>query len=559
MLAELQIRDYALIEDLAVGFGPGLNVLTGETGTGKSIILGALSLVLGERPDAAVIRTGADRATVEARFEDAQSAEPECGQLGIECTDGVLVLRRRTDRTGRNAAYANDSGITVRGLRRIGDRLIDLHGQHQHQLLLNAETHREILDAYAGLTAGCCQFTDRFRDLADKRTELTGRKQELKARVERRELTEYQFRELNDADVQPDETGSLNKERELLESAERRYALARELEQLLSEQEGSVAELLALASRKLEELGRTDESLVPKRRALADAEAATDDLWRELVRYRENIQVSPDRLEAINARLFLIEKLQSKYRLRADELPELTARLKQELDSIGLDDSRCRDLKEIIKREQTQLLRQAESLSDKRRKAKARIEKAIRTEFAALGLDKARLIADITRPEKPGPDSLSPTGIDTIQFLFTANPGEEARPLCKVASGGELSRIMLGLKNVLAKVDPVGTMVFDEIDVGIGGRVAEAVGNRLARLGRNRQVICITHLPQIAKYADRHFLVTKSTRKGRTTTAIRRLDREDRTKELARMVAGADITGTSLAHAREMLSKVKRG
>ncbi len=559
MLAELRIKDYALIDKLTVEFCPGLNVLTGETGAGKSIIIGALSLVLGERPDVTMVRTGAENAQVEARFEAAKSTASDCQKLGIEIADDALILRRRAGRSGKSTAYANDSTVTVNALRRLGDRLVDLHGQHQHQFLLKPEVHLGILDSYARLTDERNRFAQEHQQLLAARKELAGLKKELAERREHLELTEYQLKELSDAKVEPGEVINLKKEKELLESAEQRYTLARSLEELISEREGSITELLATAAKKLEELGRLDKGLKERHKTLADAQNMLDDLWRELISYREAIQFSPGRLEEVNARLFLIEKLERKYRVTADELPELEARLRAELDSIELDESKCEDLSRDIENQKSKLLKHAESLSTKRQRAKKQLETKLATEFAALGLGKAKLAVEIIRPAQPDADALTPNGIDTVEFLFTANPGEELRPLRKVASGGELSRIMLALKNVLTRIELVPSMVFDEIDVGIGGRVAEAVGKRLSRLGRTQQVICITHLPQIAKYADRHFLVTKSTRGGRTFTFIRKLEDEARVEELTRMVAGTSVTKTGLAHAREMLKKAERG
>ncbi len=559
MLSELRIRNYALIDELDVRFGPGLNVITGETGAGKSIILGALSLVIGERPDPTVIRTGTDSATVEARFDGSPTLAAECLKLDIDADGDELVLRRRAERGGRTTAYANDSGVTVARLRGLGDRLVDLHGQHQHQLLLQTGVHREIVDSYARLGPALARYRKRFDELHDKRTRLAALQEELDRRRRRRELTEFQYRELADADIQPGEVESLDRERELLESAERRYALAHEVESLLSGQEGSVAELLAAASKRLDELAAIDESLAAHRDTVTGAEAACDDAWRELVRYRESIEFSPERLEEVNARLHLIERLGRKHGLAAAELPALTERLRLEMDSIEVDEDHCRGLAGAIEKDGAALLAEAERLSLRRSDAKRRLETKVVAEFRALGLPGASLVVAVSRPEQPSVDDLDRHGCDTVEFLFSANPGEPPLPLRKVASGGEISRVMLALKNVLAGIELVATMVFDEIDAGIGGSVAEAVGRRLARLGRSQQVICITHLPQIAKFADRHFLVTKSTRRGRSFTAIHELEPARRAEELARMVAGARVTETGLAHAREMLEGVEDG
>jgi DNA repair protein RecN (Recombination protein N) len=564
MLAEIRIRNYALIDDLTVEFSPGLNVLSGETGAGKSIIIGALTLLLGDKPDADMIRTGAENAQVEGRFDISKRLADECSELGIAMAeDGPpqLLLRRRAERSGRGAAYANDSGVTIAALQKLGDRLVDLHGQHQHQLLLKPEVHLDILDEYAGLGPDRGEFTERFRAFEEKSAELIRLDKELAERRARRELTEFQSKELSAAQVKPGELDELNRERELLQSAERRFTLARQIEELLSEQEGSIIGLLGTAGKALAELVELDPALAERRAMLTEAQAGADDLWRELVSYRESIEFSPERMDEVNSRLFLIEKLERKYGLRAGELASLEASLKAELDSIELGGTRRDELAAELTALRQDLTARADTLSRKRGRARSELEKRLSGEFEALGLGKAVLSVSISRV--PDPDGvyekggehfrLTPNGVDSVEFLFSANPGEELRPLRKVASGGELSRVMLALKSALSQADPVPTLVFDEIDVGIGGKVAEAVGKRLARLAKTHQVICITHLPQIAKYAERHLLVAKSVRSNRTLSSIRTLDADARVEELARMTSGATVTKASLAHAREML------
>ena len=558
MLSELRIRDYALIDDIVIEFGPGLNILTGETGTGKSIIIGALSLVLGGRADPSVVRTGADETTVEARFDEVGEPAGECTRAGIDVSGNSLILRRRAGRTGRSSAWANESAVTVGVLRRVGDRLVDLHGQHQHQLLLNPDRHLEILDAWAGLEPERDRFAAAFDDCEAARRELAALENELAERRHRRDLTEFQLKELSGAHVEPGEVDTLRTEQERLASAEQRSVLAREVRELLSEREGSISELLAATAARLAALGRLDDRMREHHETAVSAQARLDDLWREVVSYGEDIRFSPDRLDEVNARLFLIEKLEKKYAAGADELAALEAKLRAELDSVELDESRCVELRRDIERRGARLLKDAAALSARRRQAGGELAAKILPEFSALGLNQAELAVQVTHPEQPGDSSLSRLGFDTVEFLFSANPGEGLKPLRKVASGGELSRIMLALKNILARMSIVPTMVFDEVDSGIGGRVAEAVGRRLARLGRDRQVICITHLPQIARHADRHYLISKSARRGRTRTGIRRLDDEARVRELARMNAGAEVTETGLAHARELLGRRKR-
>lgn len=553
MLAELQVRNYALIEDLAVEFGPGLTVLTGETGAGKSIIVGALSLALGERHDPTMLRTGADECTVSARFSGTGNLADTCREQGLDPGTDEFIIRRRAGRDGRSSAWRNDVPVTVGVLRRLGDRLVDLHGQHQHQSLLGPEAQLEILDAASRIEPGLAKYRAGYETLRAAEAELAALETDLAERRRRQDLTEYQARELAEAAITVGEAATLRQEQELLASSERRHRLVRELEELLTEREGAALELTDAIADRVGELANLDPALADMVEPARTARVLLDELWRRLAGYRDHIEFTPERADEINARLFRLEKLERKYGLPADELPALAEKLAGELTSSEADEHRCEALRRDIEARGRELLAQAQKLSDRRRAAGTTLGRRVETEFRALGLETARLEIAVQAPVRPTPADLGPDGLDAVEFGFSANPGEELKPLRRVASGGELSRIMLALKSVLARVSLVPVMVFDEIDSGIGGRVAEAVGRRLARLGRSQQVICITHLPQIARCADHHYLITKSAVKGRTRTGLRRLEAEERVTELARMTAGATVTETTLAHARELL------
>lgn len=565
MLTQLRIHNYALISDLSIDLRPGFTVLTGETGAGKSIIIGAMSLLTGEKPEPDMIRSGTDAAVVEGRFENAHASAAACAELGIDASDGTLILRRRAERTGRGMIHANDSAVTVSGLKAIGEVLVDLHGQHQHQLLLKPQVHLDLLDAYAGLIEERRQFTTTFEEHRELKEELIRLSDEVGRRRERRELAKSQWQEIADANLKPGLVAELNAERALLQSTERRYALAARLAAILSEQDGSISELLAAARKILTELVQLDPALNDRQSTLTETESAMNDLWREVISYRDAVEFSAERLEDVNARLFRIEKLERKHRTTADRLLTVEEELRRELDSLEIDESRILEISRQAEELEHKLQDAAAAISRRRRKAGVDLERKLAAEFESLGLAGARFhVAISEHAHSAGVDNaldshseLTPTGADVVEFLFSANAGEELRPLRKVASGGELSRIMLGLKTVLAAVDPVPVMVFDEIDTGIGGRVAEAVGRRLSRLGRSRQVICITHLPQIARHADDHLLVLKINRAGRTTTSLRRLDDEGRVAELARMSGGETVTAANLAAAREMLKTAR--
>lgn len=566
MLLELQIRNYALIDRLAVQFQPGLNVLTGETGAGKSIIIGALSLVLGGRADVDSVRSGAENAVVEARFTLTPTAAEHCAALGLPCPDQELILSRRIERTGRSICHANGSPVTVAMLDTIGDRLVDLHGQHSHQLLLRPETHLEMLDAYGGLDDRRTRLAELWQKLTEHQHRLTRLSSTVAERRDRRELLQYHWQELADAGIRPNEAAELEAERQLLETAARRYELAAALAAVLSEQEGSIAELIGRAERPLNELAQLDPSLKELATALTTAGSIIDDVWRTTIAYRDAIEFSPERMDAVNSRLFLLERLARKHSTSPAELPALVERLAAELESIDADDSAITLLQQEIERLRTEYCAAAVELSRLRQRAARSLTKQLAAELAELGMAAGRLTVALTQTEDATGDCRcdgrqlrgGPTGIDTAEFLFSANPGEELRPLRKIASGGELSRIMLALKGALDSADPVPVLVFDEVDAGIGGAVADTVGARLSRLARTHQVICITHLPQIACYGHSHFRVRKLSRSGRQVTTIERLDDEQRIEELARMTAGAAVSRASLAHARELLAAARK-
>jgi len=573
MLKSLRIRNYALIDDLNIDFTSGLNVLTGETGAGKSIILGALSLILGEKSDTDMIRTGSDAAVVEAEFE-LSSVPPGLKQplaeLALDLSvESGLVIRRKVARSGKGACLVNDLTVSLPILKRLGDSLVDLHGQHEHQSLLNSEQHLLVLDDFAKLHASRQELAGRFQDFRRQEAELERLRAELKTRREHQDFTTAQLRELQAARLTPDEPERLRGEQELLETVEKRQSLIQELAAILVEQEGSAQEHLSAAARRLEALAQLDPRLARAEADLKQAAALIDEVGRETVRYRETIEHAPGRLDEVNERLFLIERLARKHcpgsaqadRSGVEALIAEQDRLARELEGLETDETRLPRLEQEQAAARTELTRIARHLSHARQKAKDEFETSLNRQFPALGLASARVLVQMELIEDPdglyvqaGRNyRLDASGADHVEFLFAANPGEDPRALRKVVSGGELSRVMLGLKSLLAGQNQVPVMVFDEIDTGIGGRVAEAVGRKLGQLARRQQVICITHLPQIARFAATHFLVSKTTQAGRTVTRLARLEPEDRVQELARMLAGDRITETALTHARELL------
>lgn len=566
MLRELIIKNYALIDELGIEYEPGLNILTGETGAGKSIIIGALSALLGERVDYDTIRTGAKNAIIEGAFTVTQKSFKDlCQEVGIELPAGALIIRRKIEKHGKTANYINDSQVGVATLKKLGDRLVDIHGQHEHQSLLAVDLHLEVLDDFARLGSQRAELKALYHRYLEKNQELENLEEEIQRRKERQDLYQYQVKEIDDANLKPSELEELAQEKSLLETSEKRTRLSQELKELLSEQDGSVLTRLAESERRIEELAKIDTAFKPYLELVKTVSLQADELWRVVIAYQEKIEFSAERLEHINERFYLIDKLKKKYGRDINEVLAYRDTIAEELASIEIDSSRIEAIKKELGELRAHLAARAEQLSSKRNKAKTVLERQLELELNTLGMPTAQFFVAMKLTEDPAGlyesegkrFRLTELGIDQIEFLFSANPGEEPKPLRKIASGGELSRIMLALKGVLTEADRVPVMIFDEVDVGIGGRIAEAVGKKLAALARSRQVICITHLPQIAKYATRHYKVAKEVRGGRTFSTITKLDKKERVKELARMLGGERITDTTLRHAQELLDEKK--
>jgi DNA repair protein RecN (Recombination protein N) len=562
MLTELRIKNYALIDDLEIEYSNGLNVLTGETGAGKSIVIGALSLLLGERAESDMIRTGTNSCEIEGTFIVKINSIENFKDLPIDETN-TIIIHRKIENNGRSSCYINDRSVTINTLKRLGDLLVDLHGQHEHQSLLRIEFHRQILDDFAKFEPKRQELSEIYHNYFAQKAELDSLTEQIQKRKERRTLDEFQYQEISAAQLKVAEVETLLKEKTLLESAEKRFRFSKESCQTLSENEGSLLEQLDMLQKQLNELTGIDDSLTESLKELKTARSVIDELWRNLVKYQDRIEFSPQRLEIINERLFLIEKLKKKYSRNIEELLVYQNDLEKNLSSIEIDESRIAELKKELELKENKIIKQAKELSRGRQQAKKSIESKLVQELCELGMPQARFIVSIELIEdetglyeEAGKRyQLDENGIDQVEFLFSANPGEEPKPLRKIASGGELSRIMLALKSITASRIPI--LVFDEIDLGIGGRVAEAVGKKLVKLSRSSQVICITHLPQIAKYAESHFRVSKSTKAGRTRTSLLPLSESNRIDEIARMLAGTKISKTTISHARELLKEAK--
>jgi DNA repair protein RecN (Recombination protein N) len=567
MLRCLHITNLAIVRELTLDLGPGLNLLTGETGAGKSILVDALSLVLGGRSGTEMIRSGADRASVEAEFDVASNrAARQClDERGYRVEDGSIVVRREILAQGKGRAFVGGSLAAVADLRALGSILVDLHGQHQQQVLLTPASHRDLLDRHAGLDAEL----DEMAAAARRLQEAIARQSALREGADRREaridLLRSRADEIERAAVQPGERSRLRAERDLLRNAETILRHARQSYDTLYEGEGAAVSRLAEAIRDLRELARFDASLRDDLARAESARADLQDISAMLRDYPERLQFEPQRLQAIDDRIQMLEALVRRHAPGGDEddLVRLGVEAKAELDALtGGADSRD-EIDRLVQTLGDEALSRASSLSRGRSGAARVLEREIEKELAGLAMAKSRFAIDLRRRLQAGSGlragdeevAVDGTGYDVVEFLLSANPGEPPGPLSEVASGGELSRVMLAFEVVLRRQAEPRSLVFDEVDAGIGGAVAEAVGRRLKSLSRHHQVICVTHLPQIASYADRHVRVGKRQARGRTEVEVDVLDDQGKVEELARMLAGETVTPAALRHAAEMRAR----
>ena len=551
MLIELRIKDYAVIHDLTLELSPGLSALSGETGAGKSIIVGALSLLLGERASTDSVRVGAERAMVEAVFDlsDYSLIKARVDDLGIEAEDGLLILRREVAAAGRNRAWVNESPTTARTVGELGRSLVDLHGQHEHQTLLRKDTQRSILDAFGGAEQEAIAVEYAFQALSQLETqlsELQGHRRELSSRVD---FLRFQMSELEEADVQPGEEESLTEESRRLENSEELLAEATRIHDELYGAEGAVTEKISALAQTLARLKEWDPSLEGPHKELEEAYHALAEVGRDLSTYVGGLRHDPGRLEEVRSRLDLIHTLKRKYGPTSEDVIAARDRVRGELDE--LDDGRWDEdaLAAEVDRMRSGLISAAERLSAKRREAATRLEKEVEALLPDLGLPAGTFKVQMAIfPE------VRSHGAENIEFLVSVNAGFPPAPLARVASGGELSRIMLTLKAILAQVDQVPTMVFDEIDAGIGGQVASLVAAKLKDVARYHQVFVVTHLPQLASRARCHLLVEKSDPQGLATANVKGLTGDARVREIARMLTGDPESETSQDYARELLA-----
>jgi DNA repair protein RecN (Recombination protein N) len=565
MLKELSIRNFAIIDDLQIQFEPGLTILSGETGAGKSIIINAVNLILGSRASAEMIRTGADSAEIEALFDpDAGSPAIRAARdAGYDASDG-LVVRRVISRAEGNRVYVNGRLATLQVLSAVTENLASISGQHAHQGLLKEDQHLLILDRFAGLLPQREAVSALFHDLLPQLKKLADLKARRARQTELTELLEFQQREIAAAGIQPAEDRELEQERLRLKNAETLYETVQRSIESLYGGSGSALEQLTQVRRDLEKMARFDPALMPRSEACAEIGYRVEDLVDALRAYLKSLDINAGRLEKIEERLDLLNRLKRKYGGSLEAVQAKLAESTADLAAIETLGAEIEASQNLLRELHTRIEKQAFALSKKRREAAKRFQAKVAQELSRLkmpgtefgvNLELTAAGEDADPFLAAGSSALSESGIDRAVFTIAPNVGEELKPLASIASGGELSRVVLALKSILAATESVATIVFDEVDAGIGGAVAEVVGHQLAQLSRHHQVICITHLPQIAKFGDHHFRISKHVAEGRTRTTITRLAPDSRTREIARMLGGEKITRVTLEHAKELLQK----
>ena len=556
MLVHLAIQDLAIIASTAMDFGEGLNVITGETGAGKSIAVGALNLVLGGRAKSTSIRLGCDQAEVQALFRIKRGSEIAARLRDLELIDDTehetaeLVIRRIISRNGRGRVWINGVLVNVSTLAELSRGLVDISSQHEHATLLDASAHLDLLDRFGELAEVRSAYQVTWEALSKAKQLLQGLETQDSERLQREDYLRFQLQEIDELNPVADEEDTLRAERDRLAHAKRLRATSHAIEYELTGRPQSVQEILVEAGRQLAELSALDATLSPLADRLEEARIELNDIAYELRGYGDQVALDPSRLENVEERLHALIRLSRKHGLDPAGLIEKASALRAEIAELESLDQAISEARERVEEAQTRAATQAKRLSKARAKTAEKLSREVETQLTNLAMQGAS-IRFATTPK----ESLGPQGQESGQILIQTNTGEGFKPLVKVASGGELSRVLLALKSVLAEADDVYVGVFDEVDTGVGGAVADIVGSKLAELAQHRQVIAITHLPQIASQAAHHLSVSKRTEEGRTRTSVTALSRADRIDEIARMLGGVEITDKTREHAAELLAR----
>lgn len=558
MLRSLQVRNFAIIDEAEIEFDDGMTVLTGETGAGKSILVDALGLVLGERGGAGLVRTGTERAEFSAQFDLEQLADVrdwlEEHALDI---DNECVLRRVINADGRSRAFINATAVPLQNLKALGELLLDIHGQHFHQSLSRRDVQRDLLDHYGKLTPQCEATSSAFnawQSVSREHDELEAANAD---RASKLELLSFQCNELDALDVQEDELIKLRADRDILRNSGRLAdGIAESLQKLFDAESSNVHSALADVCQSIEALTHIDARLEPALALLQEAGIQINEATSGLRRYGDSLDIDPQRAEQVEERLNAIQTVARKHRIEPEQLHELARSLRSQLDSLEHAEERGAELAITVQRAQTEYIRCADSLTESRTAAAARLSREVTATMADLGMPGGAFDIALSRVD---PAAARSWGLDDIEYRINANPGQSLAPLSKVASGGELSRMALAIQVIASDGSAIPTMVFDEVDSGVGGGVAEMVGRRLRDLGETRQIFCVTHLPQVASLADHHYRVIKITDGKSTRTGLSHLTEDERVEELARMLGGVEITKRTRDHASEMLGAGTKG
>lgn len=567
MLQTLYIRDYAIIDELTVEFSDGLNIITGETGAGKSILIDALRLILGYRAATGNVRTGCKKAVVEAflSIEKNDAVHSLLQENGYDDGD-ELIIRREISARGSSRAFMNDSPAPLTLLRDVGDRLIDLHGQHDHQTLLRPETHGALLDVAGGLEGMVTEYAAayaRMKSLVREIEELTAREDDLRRKLE---FHEFQLREISEVDPQPEEIAILERELKIRENSEQLFELVNELHEILNGDNNAVRDRLIQAESMISRLVEIDESFSSRREELESSIIVIEELARYLQSYSVDIEFEPTELEKMRERLMRLTGLRKKYGGSMSAVLEHRDAIQEEIALARNYDDEISTRRTELSEMRVSLGAMAARMSRARRKVAGTVEKSVVAILKELGIEKGSFKVDITQHplSTDHVDAVivdgeafraSGNGLDSVEFFVSTNVGEGLKPLARTASGGEISRIMLAMKTILAKNDRLPLLIFDEIDTGVSGRIAQKVGTALKNLADYHQIIAITHLPQIAAMGEHHYVVAKSEKKGRTVTEIRKLHPDQQAAEVARLVSGETVTETSLKAAQELIEK----
>jgi DNA repair protein RecN (Recombination protein N) len=561
MLIQLSISNFAIIKHLEITLGPGLNILSGETGAGKSIIINAMNLILGGRASADLIRSGCKEAEVEALFTFPENPFLKEMLSGLGFTfEGDLLIKRTIFREGRNRIFINGSMATLQILSRLGAVLISISGQHEHQFLLKPDNHLYVLDDFGGLSSERHKLEEGFGRYQSLEKEVRKLEKAIGEAAEKQDLTEFQIQEIERAEIAPGEDGALSEEKRRLQHAEELLEIVTEGYQSLYERHDSALSTMSQCIKRLEKGAEIAPALGSIRDSLAEIEVRLEDASFMLRDFQKTINLDPLRLEEVAERLELLNRLKRKYGPTLEDVFSFRDKLASGMYNL---DEKREKLDQLTKERQAlgaEALDRARELSKKRKKAARVLEKAVEKELHLLHMEKTRFQARFDRegvgPEEPageGLEHMGAHGFDHVEFMMSPNVGEELRPLSKIASGGELSRIMLAVKTILARTASVETIIFDEVDSGISGATAEVVGEKLLSLAEYHQLLCITHLPQIATQGQVHFLVRKEVSGGRTHTTISALTAQERVREIARLLGGREITQRTVDHAKEML------